>query len=204
MTYYRRELYQKQHHRRSWRKPTQRKNGGGILVYATSGEAKREGVSRPHASLRGIQRRLSVWKVPIAPAVHIWAGRRCVTGHSVLFAEKKVSNTRLASASGSAFLRNWKLSLVSKRSGRTDRCWSVNSVPYHHYGDWCTEYACAGLDQDANAGGSKSPKAKVLRHERDSKCHWMHWWHTHPHSRPKPTGTLIRQPEELSFDKCSG
>ena len=57
------------------------KNGGGIRVCATSGEAKREGVSRPHASLRGIQRRLSVRKVPLPPAVHICAGRINVTGH---------------------------------------------------------------------------------------------------------------------------
>ena len=72
MIYYVRELYQKQHHRRSWRKRHSfdlhsAKNGGGIRVYATSGEAKREGVSRPHASLR----RLSVKKVPVPPAVHI-------------------------------------------------------------------------------------------------------------------------------------
>ena len=37
-----------------------------------------------------------------------------------------------------------------------------------------TDAACAGLDQDANAVGSKSPKVQVLRHESDSKCHRMH------------------------------
>ena len=120
MTYYARELYQKQHHRQSWRKRHSfelhsAKNGGGISVYATSGEAKREGVSRLHASLRGIQRRLSAQKVSVPTAVHIWAGRRSVTGHWILLAEKTVPNTRLSSVSGSAFLRNWKL---SKRSGR--------------------------------------------------------------------------------------
>jgi len=112
-TYYLRELYQKQHHRRSRRFPTQRtEKWRRHTCLCDLGEAKREGVWRPHASLRGIQWRLSVQKVPVAPAVHIWAGRRSVTEHSVLFAEKKVSksNTRLASASGSAFLRNWKLS----------------------------------------------------------------------------------------------
>ena len=72
MTYYVRELCQKQHQRRSWRKRHSfdlhsAKNGGGIRVSATSGEAKREGVSRLHASLRGIQRQ----KVQVPPAVHI-------------------------------------------------------------------------------------------------------------------------------------
>ena len=62
MTYYVRELCQKQHHLRSWRKRhsfdlRNAKHGGGIRVYATPGEAKREGISRPQASLRGIRRR---------------------------------------------------------------------------------------------------------------------------------------------------
>ena len=142
--YYVRELYQKQHHRRNWRKrhsfdlhsakKKKKKKKGGIRVYATSGEAKREGVSRPHVSLRGIRRRPSVQKVPVPSAVHIWVGRRSVTGHWILSAEKRVSNIRLASVAGSEFLRNWKL---SKRIGRTDRCRAVNSMPYHHYSDWC-------------------------------------------------------------------
>ena len=48
MTYFVRELYQKQHHRRSWRKRHSfdlhnAKNGGGIRAFATLAEAKREG-----------------------------------------------------------------------------------------------------------------------------------------------------------------
>ena len=130
-----------------------------------------------------------------------WTGWTSVKGHWILFAEKRVFNTRLASVSGSVFLHNWKL---PKRSGSTDRCWSVNSILYHHYGDWCTDAACMGLDQAANAGSSKSPKANILCHESDSKSHWIHWWHPHSHPRPKPTGIWIHQPEELSFNKCSG
>ena len=51
-----------------------------VHIYATSSEAKREGVSRPYASLNGgIQRRLNVEKVPVPPPVHIEAGRRSVS-----------------------------------------------------------------------------------------------------------------------------
>ena len=152
MTYYVRELCQKQHHLRSWRKRhsfdlRNAKHGGGIRVYATSGEAKRPFRDCMH------------------PLENLYSDECHRTLNSLCREQGDVSNTRIASVSGSAFLRNWKFSSVVGELIGDDQSTACRTI---------TDAACAGLDQDANAVGSKSPKVQVLRHESDSKCHRMH------------------------------
>ena len=148
MIYYVRELYQKQNHRRSWRKRHSfdlhsAKKGGGIRVYATSGEAKREGVLRPHVSLRAIRRRLSVQKVPVPPEEVSPDTEFSLPRKGSLTPVFQVCLALRFYATGSFH------SVVGELIGvdQSTACRTITTV---------TDAAYAGLDQDANAGGSKS------------------------------------------------
>ena len=154
MTYYVRQLYQKQHHRRSWRKwhsfdLHSAKNGGGIRVYEEYDDL--------------------VYKMFRFHRQFIFELAEEVSQDIQFSLPRKGSLTPvLQMCLALRFYATGSFqSVVGELIGvdQSTACRTITTV---------TDAACAGLDQDPNAGGSKSPKAKVLRHESDFKCHWMH------------------------------